>query len=810
MIPEVLAHYRILKKLGKGGMGEVYLAHDTNLERDVAIKILAPRLIADENAKRRLIREAKAAAKLDHPNICFVYEVREIDSLTFIVMKYLKGETLAERMKRKPLELGTALAIITQAARGLAEAHKHDIIHRDIKPQNIMITADEITADDQVKILDFGLAKQLRPTDEVDYDAPTENLLSKPGMTIGTLPYMSPEQLEGKQQIDACSDIFSLGITFFEMLAGKHPFKDEGDSDIMIGARILREDPKPIEQIQPLAPAGLRTILGKMLFKDKAARYQSVQGFLDDLKKLPTPVDTQPAPARTNDLSSVTPRDSVFSRILTAVRRNKWAVLASVLAVVLLAVGIKWWQSTERLNSLAILPFTYVSSDPQLMANPDREYLSDGFTDSVINSLSQLPDLRVIARSSVFRYKGKNLDVQAIGRKLNVRAVLVGQITQAGDELTINAELMNVADNRSIWGGTYQRKTADIQTVQNDIAKNISERLRLKLTGADQTHLAKTYTNNGEAYEAYLKGRYHWNKRTDEGFKTATKFFQEATDKDPSYALAYAGLADCYSLRSDYGFLAASEGYRLAKGWANLALKYDDSLAEAHTTLASIRATTDWDWQGAENEYRRAIELNPNYPTAHHWYAVQLLVQGRLDQALQEIKKAQQLDPLSLGINKDFAVILLYMRDYDKALEQCLKTLEIEPEFHAMSIYIAQVYELKQKYSEAVAELEKAHVAAPEEGEITYGLAQAYALNGRKDEALKVLNELKTIQDKYPAEAAYLYGLLGEKEKAIAALQTGCDNRYFTVAEIKADPRFDELRKDARIGELLQRIKLAG
>jgi tetratricopeptide (TPR) repeat protein len=370
---------------------------------------------------------------------------------------------------------------------------------------------------------------------------------------------------------------------------------------------------------------------------------------------------------------------------------------------------------------------------------------------------------------------------------------------------------MDVQGNRAIWGDTYRRKTADIQTVQKEIARNVSEQLRLRLTGADETQLARTDTQSGEAYEAYLKGRYHWNKRTEEGFKQATDFFQQAIVKDPSYALAYTGLADCYTLRSDYGFLAPKEGYALAKGAVTLALKYNDSLAEAHTSLASIKAVTDWDWQGAENEYRRAIELNPKYSTAHHWYAAQLLLQGRLDEALQEIKKAQQLDPLSLGINKDFAVILLYARDYDKALEQCRKTLEIEPHFGTMSTYIAQIYELKQKYPEATAELEKAHAAAPDDGEITYALGQAYALIGRKDEALKISNELNqpAKHNVYlPTEAAYLYALLGEKDQAVAILQKAAEDHYLPVAEINTDPRFTELRKDARLVELLRKIGL--
>jgi serine/threonine-protein kinase len=806
MIAESIAHYRIIKKLGAGGMGEVYLALDTKLDRNVAIKVLPKDSLAEENLKKRLIREAQAAAKLDHPNICAIYDVSEADSLTFIVMQYIEGETLAEKMERKPLGVGTALAIAEQAAEGLAEAHAHGIVHRDIKPQNLMITPRG-----QLKILDFGLAKQMRSSVTVDNDAPTATLLSTPGLVVGTMPYMSPEQVQG-EPLDTSSDIFSLGVTLYEMLAGKHPFKDKSAAVTM--SRILLGEPIPTEQFQAQVSPELQTLLGKMLRKDKGDRYQNAQDFLTDLRQLPAQLaldDTQDAP-RTKEVSAIAPKENVARSILSKAQRNKWALLASALALVLLAVAIGRWLVPEHSESLAILPFTYASSDPKLMANPDREYLSDGMTESIINNLSQLTNLKVIARSSVFRYKGKDLDAQAIGRELNVRAVLVGQIKQEGDELRIGVQLMDVQGNRQIWGDTYQRKTADIQTVQKEIARNVSEKLRLKLTGADQTQLAKTYTRSGEAYEAYLKGRYHWNKRSDEGFKQAISFFQDAIDKDPNYALAYTGLADCYTLRSDYGFLAAQEGYALAKGAVTLALKYDDSLAEAHTSLASIKAVTDWDWQGAENEYRRAIELNPNYPTAHHWYAAQLFIVGRLDEGLQEIKKAQQLDPLSLAINKDFAVALLYARDYDKALEQCRKTLEIEPTFLVMSTYIAQIYELQQKYPEAIAELEKAHAAAPDDGEITYGLGQAYALMGKKDEALKISNELNQPgkQNVYlPKEAAYLYALLGEKEQAVAILQKAAENHYISVAELKMDPRLTELRKDARISELLQKIGLS-
>lgn len=810
MIAESIAHYRIIKKLGAGGMGEVYLAQDTKLDRKVAIKVLPTDSVANETAKKRLIREAQAAAKLDHPNICAIHDVNEADSVTFIVMQYIEGETLADKLKKKKLKLSTALDIARQTAEALAEAHAHGIVHRDIKPQNIMITPR-----DQVKILDFGLSKQLQAKDGVDNEAPTISLLSTPGHMMGTMAYMSPEQVRG-ESVDASSDIFSLGITFYEMMSGKHPFKAQSNAVTM--SQILLADPFPSERLQTRTSPELQQLLSKMLCKNKEERYQSAPELLADMKQLTLPLTvpidetqsiTGTMPPTTKELSAIVD-DSKHRGILSQVARYKWA-LASLLAVILAVVGLRSFFAGEKLDSLAILPFTYASSDPQLMANPDREYLSDGFTDSVISNLSQLKDLKVIARSSVFYYKGKGLAAQAIGRELNVRAVLVGQIQQEGDELTIRAELLDVQDNGQIWLGNYpKRKLADSQAIQQDIARNIAEKLRLKFGGADQT-TPKTHTESGEAYQAYLKGRYHWNKRTDEGFQQATKFFREATEKDRNYALAYSGLADCYTLRSDYGFMAPTEGYAMAKDLATVALRYDENLAEAHTSLASIKAVTDWDWQGAEREYLKAIELNPNYATAHHWYATQLLIQGKFDQALVEIKKAQQLDPLSLGINKDFAVIHLYMGDSDKALAQCKETLRIESGFRVMSTYIAQAYEAKQKYSEAISELEKAHAAAPDDREINYGLAQAYALNQRWDEARKLADQLSQSSKEnmdLPKEAAYLYLLLGEKDKAVSILQNAHENHHISVAEVGTDPRFKSLRTDPSVVEILRSIGL--
>ncbi len=804
MIAESVAHYRILRKLGTGGMGEVYLALDTKLNRNVALKVLSTEMLRKENAGKRLIREAQAAARLDHPNICTIYDVGEADSLTFIVMQYIEGETLAAHMKQAPLPLETALDIARQAAEALAAAHARGIIHRDIKPQNMMITPSG-----QLKILDFGLCKQMPALEAVDNEAPTMSLLSSPGQVIGTIPYMSPEQLRG-DPVDAASDIFSLGVTLYEVVAGKHPFKAQSAAVTM--SQILLAEPYSSDSLTQSSPE-VRALLGKMLSKEKEDRHQSANELLADLKQLSTRLSPADAPTELAiDTTSIRRARPTSSRAASLLKRNKWPILAGLLLLVLAAVGIRYLLSGEKLDSVAILPFAYVSSDAQMMSNPDHEYLSDGLTESLIDKLSQLPDLKVIARSSVFRYKGKTLDAQAIGKELNVRAVVTGEIKQERDFVTIRWELIDVQNNRQLGFKSYQQTSADVQAMQNQIAHDVSERLHLNLTNADQTQLAKSHTESGAAYEAYLKGRYHWNKRTEEGFKQATKFFREAIDKDPNYALAYTGLADCYTLRSDYGFLAPTEGYGLAKDFATLALKYDDSLAEAHTSMASIKSVTDWDWQGAENEYRRAIQLNPNYATAHHWYAVQLLLQGKLDQAFVQIKQAQQLDPLSLGINKDFAIIHLYARDYDKALEQCRKTLEIEPNFRVMSTYVAQIYELKQQYPEAISELEKAHQAAPDDLEITYGLAQAYAVAGQVERAKKLAQDLLAASPENPSlpkEAAYLQWLLGEKDDAISTLQKAYENHNVSVAEVKMDPRLDALRADSRVAKILQDIGLA-
>jgi TolB-like protein/DNA-binding winged helix-turn-helix (wHTH) protein/Flp pilus assembly protein TadD len=498
-------------------------------------------------------------------------------------------------------------------------------------------------------------------------------------------------------------------------------------------------------------------------------------------------------------------------RSARGIRSDRRALIAALAVLVIAAGGIYYFYFGNRGDSIAVLPFSFTSMNPKNLAEPDSEYLSDGITESVINSLSQFPGLRVIARSSVFHYQGKGIDPQQIGRDLGVRTVLIGRIIQRGDNLIIKTELSDVRDNRQIWGEQYERKVSDLLALQKEIASSIVDNLKLRLTGEERNRLAKSHTDNAEAYELYLKGRYHWNRRTVEGFNKAVAFFQRAIEKDTRYALAYTGLADSYMLLSDWGVLPPVEGYSRARDAVLQALNIDYGLAEAHNSLAGIKSVLDWDWAGAENEYRKAIELNPNYPTAFHWYATQLMVMGRLDESLTQIKRAQQLDPLSLGINKDFAVILLSARRYDEALEQCRKTLEIDPTFLVMSTYIAQAYELKQMYPEAIAELQRAYALMPHDSEISYGLALAYASAGMRDEAQAVLDRMSqpSSQSQFlPREAALLHARFGENDKAFEVLEQAYANHYFAVTQLNIDPRFDPLRSDPRYTDLLRRLGL--
>ncbi len=784
IISDTISHYRILQKLGAGGMGEVYLAEDTQLGRRVAIKLLPTETISDEHARKRLVREARAAAMLDHPNICSVYEVGEADGRSFIAMQYIEGETLDAKLKRKPLELKESLKIASQVADALAEAHAQGIIHRDIKPQNIMITARG-----QVKVMDFGLASVIAGA--TDSAAETQSMLTTPGSVIGTVPYMSPEQVRG-EVLDGRSDIFSFGVVFYEMLSGRQPFASE--SAAATASAILTHEPPPLARFAPDVPEELQRIVRKCLEKDRERRYQSARDLSIDLLNLQRDSD---AGAVTDEKATLQPRSGL--RRLTFVALPLAILAAISIAVYLLAIG------GETIDSIAVLPFVNVNADP------DMEYLSDGITESLINGLSQVPRLRMIARSSVFRYKGKEVDPQTVGRELGVRAILLGRVTQRGDNLSISAELVDARDNSRIWGEQYNRKLSDILQVQEEISREISGKLRLRLTGEEQERVTKRYTENTEAYQLYLKGRYFWNKRTEEGLKKGIEYFQQAIEKDPNYAPAYAGLADCDSLLPFYTDMPPREAFPRAKTEAIKALEIDQTLAEAHSSLAYVKAYYDWDWSEAEREFKRSLELNPNYATAHHAYSRLLASLGRLDEARAEIKRAHELDPLSLGIQANVGMISYFGRQYDQAIKQLQETLELDQKFFVPHWGLGLAYEQKGMYEEAIAHFQQAVSLSGGSTNVIASLGHAYAVGGHEIEAQKIIEELKDRAKRgYVSsyQIALVYIGLGHKDQAIEWLENAYQERSTLLGYLKMDPRFDSLRSDPRFAELVRRVGL--
>jgi eukaryotic-like serine/threonine-protein kinase len=830
MTSQRLSHYRILDKLGAGGMGEVYLAEDTRLDRKVAIKFLPSNSTSDQQAKKRLIREAQAAAKLDHSNICSIYEVGEEDGRSFIVMQYVAGETLAERIHRKPLELRESLDIAVQVAGALVEAHSRGIVHRDIKPQNVMITGRG-----QVKVLDFGLAKIVQEKSLADSTAETENLLTEPGMIVGTVPYMSPEQLRG-ETLDDRSDIFSFGAVLYEMVSGRQPFAAENAAATI--SIILTKEPPPLARYSREVPGELERIISKALRKDREERYQTSKDLLIDLKSLFEEITFEAkletsTPARSTGKSETvtsdgdarlgtapqplmrtavveTARTESSNSFIGGVRRHRWQFAALfILLIAFAGIGIYLALGHGKaIDSLAVLPFVNVSGDP------NTEYLADGITESLINNLSQLPNLTVMSRNSVFRYKGQEADAQVVGRDLKVQAVLTGHMVQRGDNLSISAELVDVRNNSHLWGEQYNRKLSDILAVQAELSREISEKLRLHLSGEQQKQLTRRYTDNTEAYQIYLKGRYYWNKRTPATIDKAIEYFQQAVEKDPGFALAFVGLADCYDVPANP--LPPREKMPKAKAAAMRALQLDELLAEAHTSLARVLAVYDWDWAGAEKEFKRAIELNPRYAVAHQWYGGYFEATGRHDESIAERKRAQELDPLSLIMNFELGTAFYFARNYEQAIEQFQKTLELDPSFPPAYIFLPAVYEQTGMYNQAIAGFQKAITlrGATSLGSSLpmSGLGHVYAVSGRKREAQAVLDELKQLSrhEFVPADdIALIYAGLGEKDQAFLWLEKAYEERAFRLSWLKVEPRWDSLRPDPRFADLMRRVGLA-
>ncbi|MFN2516591.1 MAG: protein kinase [Pyrinomonadaceae bacterium] len=830
-----LGHYEIRSQLGEGGMGEVYLALDTELDRTVAIKILPEALASDQQRLQRFIQEAKAASALNHPHILTIYEIGTTGTTPFIATEFIDGETLRQRITAG-MKLVEILKIASQAASALAVAHAAGIIHRDIKPENIMVRRDGY-----IKLLDFGLAKLTEPKGSTtDTQAPTKAMVNTAaGTVMGTANYMSPEQAKGTH-VDERTDLWSLGAVVYEMVTGSLPFAGKTPTETI--SLILQKEPAPLMRYTHEVPAELERIVTKALTKDREERYQTAKDLLIDLRNLKrklevnaeidrtvppefrsagstmptssgqsTPATASGAVAATTPASAA-PAASSAEYIFSGIKHHKLAAAVAVIAMVLGAVGLiaylRAGNTDVAIESIAVLPFQNRSPET------DTEYLSDGLAESLIYRLSQLPNLKVSPTSTVFRYKGKEIDPIKVGQELGVNVVLSGRIVQRGDQLTISAELVDVRYNKLLWGEQYDRKMSDLLVTQREIAREIVEKLKLKVSGNEKV-LAKHYTENNEAYQLYLKGRFYWNKRTEQGMQKSLEYFQQSIEKDPTFALAYSGLADAYNLLGAQdavtGGVPPTEVMPKAKAAALKALEIDDTLAEAHASLAHVKYYYDRDWPAAEREFKRAIELNPNYPLAHHWYAVYLMSAGRMDEALAQSKRAQELDPLSLPINMTLGWILLIARQYDQSVEQLRKTLEMDPNFIIAHHRLGLVYEQQGKYDQAIAEFRQVLNLSAGKPLGIASLAHAYALAGKREEAQKHLAELLEMsKQRYvsPASIAIIYAALGDKDQAFAWLEKADKANDLILVRLKVDPRFDSLRSDPRFVDLVRRIGL--
>ena len=781
-----IAHYKVLSVLGRGGMGHVYLAQDTKLGRRVALK-----LISTDN-KQRLRRfevEARSASALNHPNVCVIHEIGETDDgRNFIAMEHIEGETLRRHLADGPLPPREAIEIALQIASALTAAHKAGVIHRDIKPENVMLRPDGY-----VKVLDFGLAKLTEQSDLIcDTNIPTLPA-SGSGVLIGTINYLSPEQARA-EEVDERTDIWSLGVVLYEMLTGSLPFKGQTPSHAVVA--ILESEPVSLMDFSPKIPAELDWILKKALRKDRRQRYQSAEEFASDLRQL-----------KKNTLSI---GGELTRPIIPKRQASRIPIVIAALLLAAIAVGFvvvkarreKSAPTVTTIDSLAVLPFTNSSSDPEM------EYLSDGITDTLINNLSQLPNVKVIGRNSVFRYKGQQTTAQTVGADLKVKAVLTGRIVEVGNEVSISVVLENATDNTHIWGAQYNRKLSDIFAIQDEISRLVTEKLSVRISEDDRRRLAQRTTSDVEAYQLYLKGRWFWNQRTGDGRRQALACFEKAIGIDPNYALAYAGLADIYALSGAPGEESSSK----AKTNATRALELDATLGEAHATLGFIKSHYERDWTGADAEFKRAIELKPNYATAHHWYADQLQVLGQFDQALQELQRAADLDPFSPIISTDIGATYFYKRDYDKAIELLRASSQRFPDFWAGHYFLAWAYTQKKMYQEALSEYQQATNLSRGHSMVLAMTGYTEAMRGQRNEALRILKELKDRTSREyvpPMRFAIIYTALGDRDKAFEWLNTACDKQDILVTYLKISPFFDTLRNDPRFPIVLQRLNLA-
>ncbi|MEO6654848.1 MAG: protein kinase [Pyrinomonadaceae bacterium] len=822
LIGDRVGHYDIVSRLGVGGMGEVYLADDARLHRKVALKILHKDVAADAGRLRRFRREAQAASALNHPNILTIYEFGFEEGVHYLVTEYVEGDTLRYSIKTGKLSLKDSLNIAEQAAFALSSAHAAGIVHRDIKPENIMIRRDGI-----VKLLDFGLAKLLETTADPDsgsrashshHEADTQAMeKTNPGMVMGTVSYMSPEQARGKET-DARTDIWGLGAVLYEMIAGRVPFAAETMNDSI--AAILTSEPPALDQYVTNAPVELQQIVQKTLVKNLDERYQTARDLMNDLKnlrrKLDLPGETEHSVPRYHRENLLTKSDAEMPGALADEKsastaasgeyivKHTFAVRGTlaVLVLALAAIGYFTYFHSKPISSIAVMPFSNETG------NANNEYMSDGLSDSLINKLSQLPGLKVIARSSAFKYKGKEIDVAEISKALGVQAVITGRVTQQGDNLQISVEMINATDNTHIWGETYNRKVSAELNVPEAIAQAVSERLQLKLSGAQELQMAKQITQSPQAYQAYMNGVFFRRKNGAENVRKAIEYQKQAIALDPNFARSYTELSINLATLVEIVALSPKEGMPQARSAAESALALDDTLADAHYSLARVMEF-EFDRMGAENSFKRAIELNPNLAGAHTLYAEYLSRSARFDEALREVKLAQELDPLRTGLVGNEGLILYHARRYDEAIAKKQIHASLAPENPFAHLELANAYVQKGQYAEAIVSY-NASIKLEETTSALIYLGRAYALAGRRAEAMALLEKLKRTE-KYvsPTELAILYAALGDKEKAFASLEKAYADRDIQLTFLKVEPAYDPLRDDPRFQPLLNELGFA-
>jgi eukaryotic-like serine/threonine-protein kinase len=783
-----IGHYEIKSLLGAGGMGEVYLAYDAGLDREIAVKALPSHFSKDKAQVDRFEREARAASALNHPNILTIHEIGWDKQLHFMATEYVPGQTLRQRIVDDKLTLKESLKIVIQIADALKAAHASGIVHRDIKPENVMVRPDGL-----VKVLDFGLAKLVSGADVPSPGGnPTRlSTVSDASQLMGTIAYLSPEQVR-RDAVDGRSDIFSLGIVLYEMVTGIRPFR--GTTGAAISRSILKDEPAPIANSGSHVPLALQQVVNRALAKDPEARYQTVSEFHADLRRLERALELE-----------------IQHPVQTKIRfQIHLKVLAVVSAVLILAIagGIFWWKRTAKTSkssqpqTIAVLPFkamTGQSSD---------DYLELGMADSLITKLGHLPQISIRPTSAIRKYTSADDPITA-GRELRVDAVLDGRILRVGERTTIDMQLVRVSDGQTMWNETLNANREDMVTVQDILCERVAAALGLELSAEQRQQLRKRDTRNEEAYRLYATGRYFWNKRTSDGTSKAIEYFEQAIKKDPNYALAYSGLADSYALLNIYSGTQNKSTFPRARDAAIRALEIDPTLAEAHATLGYVRYNYEWDWAGAEKEFRKAIELNSNYATAHQWYAEYLFYMERFDESLVEIDLAYHLDPLSLIINSELGSPYLYRRQYDQAIEKYRQALELDPTFTIALYSLAVCYEQKSMFDEAIAEYRKI-ISASDSKLGLMGLGYVYALSGKTAQAKTVLRELMSQpgHQASPYHIARIYAGLGDRNNALAWLEKAYEERDERIVMLKVDPKLDRLRSDRRFIDLLRRVRL--